>query len=200
VSEEEQKYLTGPAFEPRKVRSFTLAGVTDTRDDMYNPRRGAYQQLSMEVAGAFGGARFRKYTTDHRRYVTVRRQNVFAMRLLAGTISGDAPYLEQFLIGGSESLRGYRPDRFAGSHMAIMNAEYRFPLGKSLMGVLFTDVGDAWGGAIASDPFFQGDESFTAHVGYGAGVRVQTPIGPLRLDLGFSEDGTETHFGMSHMF
>jgi len=72
--------------------------------------------------------------------------------------------------------------------------------GKNLLGVVFVDLGDAWGGDIADDPFVLGDTSFEAHLGYGAGIRVRTPIGPLRLDLGFSEEGTETHFGLSHMF
>jgi outer membrane protein insertion porin family len=137
---------------------------------------------------------------DNRRYLPAGKRMVLAARLLVGTTTGDAPYLEQFLIGGPDSLRGYRVDRFAGSHMAILNTELRFPLSSNLIGVGFVDVGDAWGGSIAADPFFQGDKSFTAHLGYGVGVRVQTPVGPLRLDLGFSKEGTETHFGVSHMF
>jgi outer membrane protein insertion porin family len=198
LSEAEQEILKGPAFEPRRIRSISLAGVKETRDNIYDPKRGGYQQLSAEVAGAFGGAKFNKYTGDARRYLPIGKRNVLAFRLLAGTITGDAPYLEQFLIGGTESLRGYRPDRFAGSHMTILNCEYRFPLSKNLWGVLFADAGDAWGGEIASD--LHGDEAFTVHAGYGVGVRVKTPIGPLRLDLGFGEDGAETHFGVSHMF
>jgi outer membrane protein insertion porin family len=202
LTEEEEPYLTGAAFEPRTVRSLTLAAVTDTRDSIYNPRRGAFQQFSVEAAGIFGGAEFNKYSTDTRRYFPIGKRNVIALRLLAGTTSGDAPYLEQFLIGGSESLRGYRADRFAGSHMAILNMEYRFPLSENLLGVVFADVGDAWGGAVADEPYLQSlaHESFEAHVGYGVGIRVRTPIGPLRLDLGFSEEGTETHFGVKQMF
>ncbi len=200
VNADEAQYLTGPAFEPRQVRSFTLAGVRDTRDDIFDPKQGGYQQLSAEFAGAFGGARFRKYTSDTRRFLPVGGRNVLAMRLLAGTVTGNAPYLEQFLIGGTESLRGYRPDRFAGSKMAILNCEYRFPLGKKLLGVTFVDVGDAWGGDIAASQYLQGDHSFTVHTGYGVGIRVGTPIGPLRLDIGFGAEGTETHFGVSHMF
>ena len=84
--------------------------------------------------------------------------------------------------------------------MMILNTEYRFPITKKLIGVGFVDVGDAWGGAIANDPFFQGDKTFTSHVGYGVGIRIQTPVGPLRLDLGFSSEGTETHFGIANMF
>jgi len=200
LTEEEQPYLGGAAFAPREVRSVTLAVSADTRDSTYNPRRGSYTQLSTEVAGVFGGADFNKYVVDTRRHIPIGAQNVLAMRLLGGVVTGEAPYLEQFLIGGHESLRGYRTDRFAGSRMAILNTEYRFPLTGNLLGVVFVDVGDAWGGAIARDPFFQGDETYTSHVGYGVGIRVRTPIGPLRLDLGFSEEGTETHFGARHMF
>jgi len=204
LTEEEEPFLAGTAFLPRAVRSLTMAAVIDGRDNVYNPRRdptsGTYHQFSMEFAGVFGGVEFKKYTVDTRRYIPVGDRNVIALRILAGTTSGDAPYLEQFLIGGSESLRGYRTDRFAGARMAILNGEYRFPLSGNLLGVVFVDVGDAWGGDIASDPFFGGDESFTAHMGYGVGVRVKTPIGPIRLDLGFGEEGTETHFGVSHMF
>ncbi len=200
LTEEEEPFLGGAAFAPRDVRSVTLAVSSDTRDRSYNPRRGAYSQLSMEFAGVFGGVDFNKYTADNRRYIPVGAKSVIAVRLLGGVVTGEAPYLEQFLVGGTESLRGYRTDRLAGSRMAIVNTEYRFPLTENLLGVVFVDVGDAWGGAIASDPFFQGDKSFTAHVGYGIGIRVRTPIGPLRLDIGFSEDGTETHFGARHMF
>ena len=200
IATEDLPFLTGPAFAPREVRSLTLATITDTRDNVYNPRGGAFQQFSVELAGLFGGSHFSKYSMDNRRYLPAGKRMVLAARLLVGTTTGDAPYLEQFLIGGPDSLRGYRVDRFAGSHMAILNTELRFPLSSNLIGVGFVDVGDAWGGSIAADPFFQGDKSFTAHLGYGVGVRVQTPVGPLRLDLGFSKEGTETHFGVSHMF
>ncbi len=203
ISDEERAFLTGAAFEPRKVRSLTLAAVNDTRSEAYNPRYGSYERFSAEFAGLIlGGVEFNKFVNDYRKFFPMGKQNVLAFRLLAGTVTGDAPYLEQFLIGGSESLRGYRSDRFVGTRMAVLNTEYRFPLGSNLLGVVFVDVGDAWGGPVASDPSFEDivHNTFTAHYGYGAGVRVRTPIGALRLDLGFSEEGTETHFGVRHMF
>ncbi|MFB3883227.1 MAG: outer membrane protein assembly factor [Armatimonadota bacterium] len=207
VDEDELPFLTDengqllPAFQPRDVRSITLAGVNDTRNDLFNPSSGFYQRLSAEFAGVLGGVDFNKYVSDSRRFFPIGKK-VLAFRLLGGAVTGDAPYLEQFLIGGTESLRGFRTDRFVGTRMAILNTELRFPVSENLLGVAFVDVGDAWGGPVASDPAF-GDvvhDSFQAHVGYGVGVRVRTPIGPLRLDLGFSEEGTETHFGVRHMF
>jgi len=198
----EQEYLSGTTFQPSSVRSLSLAATTDTRDNRYNPRTGSYRQVSAEFAGIFGGVDFNKYSADFRRYFRVSADSVIAMRILGGTVSGDAPYLEQFLIGGGETLRGYRSDRFAGARMVVLNTEYRFPVTENLLGVVFVDVGDAWGGSLVDDPLVVGlgDASFDAQLGYGAGIRVRTPIGPLRLDLGFSEEGTETHFGLSHMF
>jgi outer membrane protein insertion porin family len=122
------------------------------------------------------------------------------MRLLFGVTTGDPPFLEQFLIGGNDTLRGYRQDRFPGRRMALLNTEIRRPIGKSLIGVLFTDAGDAWGGPVATNPNFRGDPSFKAHTSYGAGIRVKTPLGPLRLDYGIGKEGSETHFGIAHMF
>jgi len=199
---DDQQFLNGTAFQPRNVRSIQLAGINDTRNDVYNPRRGSYQRLSAEFAGIFGGVGFNKYISDSRRFFPVGRTKVLALRLMGGAVTGDAPYLEQFLIGGTESLRGFRTDRFVGTRMAILNTELRFPLSQNLLGVLFVDVGDAWGGPVASVSGFSDvvHPSFQAHLGYGVGVRVKTPIGPLRLDLGFSQEGTETHFGMRHMF
>ncbi len=184
------------------MRSVTLAAATDTRDSHYNPRRGSYSQLSMEFAGLLGGVNFNKYVSDVRRYFPIGSNNALAMRLLGGIVTGEAPYLEQFLIGGGDSLRGYRTDRFGGTRMAILNTEYRLRLSDNLLGVVFVDVGDAWGGPVAADPAFEDivHDAFQAQLGYGVGVRVNTPIGPLRLDLGFSEEGTETHFGVRHMF
>jgi outer membrane protein insertion porin family len=200
LSEADQQLLTGSSFAAREVRSLTLSGVSDSRDDRRNPRNGSYHQVSLEFAGIFGGTHFDKYTLDTRRYLGIGNRSIIAMRLLAGAVTGDVPYLESFLIGGSSSLRGYRSDRFVGSRMAVLNTEYRIPLGGNVVGVVFFDVGDAWGGSLAASSSLGGSGSFSAHIGYGAGVRVKTPLGPVRLDLGFSRDGAETHFGMSQMF
>ncbi len=145
-----------------------------------------------------GSSNFDKYSGDIRRYYPVGPKDTFATRLLVGTITGSPPYLEEFMIGGTESLRGYQTDQFVGTNLALLNTEFRVPMGKKLIGVAFVDVGDAWGGPTAAET--EGDISFTAHVGYGLGVRVATPIGPLRLDFGLGSGGVQTHFGISQMF
>ena len=114
-------------------------------------------------------------------------------------------FSEQFFVGGAETLRGYREDRFWGNRMMLLNAEYRHPMGKSLTGVVFADYGDAWEQStpIIADPTkfdFTQHNSFDPHLGVGIGIRVITPIGPLRLDYGRGTEGGRTHFSIGHAF
>lgn len=182
------------------VRSIGTTIVNDTRNFIAEPTHGGYNSGSVEFAGLLGGAHFNKYGGDMRRYFATskkKRPAVVAVRLMGGFITGDPPALEQFLIGGGETLRGFQNDRFPGLNMLAANLEYRIPMGSKLSGVLFTDIGDAWGGSFAED---FGDTNFKLHAGYGVGVRVGTPIGQIRLDFGFSSEGSETHFSVGQAF
>jgi outer membrane protein insertion porin family len=179
------------------VRSIGVALRNDTRNIIANPTQGGLNSVSIETAGWLGGAQFNKLGTDVRRYFRAGGKRVFATRLLLGLTTGNPPFLEQYLIGGGDTLRGYRQDRFPGKRMAILNTELRIPFQQNLAGVLFVDVGDAWGGRFAAD---FGDTSFTPHVGYGVGIRLVTPIGPIRIDYGIGSEGNETHFSVGHAF
>ena len=179
------------------VRSFAFNLRNDTRNIIANPTRGGLNSASVEFAGWLGGARFNKLGLDLRRYIRAGGKRIFATRLLLGLTTGTPPFLEQFLVGGGETLRGYRNDRFPGKRMALLNTELRIPFQQNLAGVLFADVGDAWAGPFARD---LGDTGFKAHVGYGIGVRLVTPIGPIRIDYGIGSEGQETHFSVGHAF
>jgi outer membrane protein insertion porin family len=182
-----------------QVRSIGFTVRNDTRNIIANPTHGGVNAFSMEFAGLLlGGANFTKFGLDVRRYFhATGGKRIFAMRFLAGTTTGDPPFLEQYLIGGGETLRGFRNDRFPGEHMLLLNNELRIPLQQSFALVVFADVGDAWGGIFARD---LGDTTFKPHLGYGLGVRVVTPIGPIRIDYGISNEGQETHFSVGHAF
>ena len=84
----------------------------------------------------------------------------------------------------------------------LASFEYRQPLANSLTGVFFVDAGDAWGGAYEKVAFngFNQHSGFSPSVGIGVGLRVVTPIGPIRIDEGFGREGARLHFSIGHVF
>ncbi len=206
------------------MTSGTFRLTNDRRDALQYPVAGTYTSYALELGRASftsasdpeSDSTFAKYSVDVRRYFPSRgkprdedlnrRCHVIALRVLAGSLTGNVPFFEQYFIGGAETLRGFREDRFWGRNMFLLTAEYRFPLAPSLDGVGFVDYGDAWG---ARDEFLNipafGDElqqhsDFSPSFGYGVGIRVRTPIGPIRLDYGFSSEGSRAHFSLGHVF
>ncbi len=204
--------VAAPLHPGGRVNSLALGLIDDARDVRTDPHRGSWSQLSFEQAGNFlgGGTEFGKLSLDHRRYYelghheTIAMRDVLALRVMGGTSFGSPPLFESFSVGGSDSLRGYEPDRWRGESLALLNLEYRKPITPTLRAVAFVDVGTAWGGTFETVvPGFDlpaDDQEFSPHVGAGVGLRVQTPIGPIRLDVGWGEDGSETHFSFGQTF
>ncbi|MFO8081734.1 MAG: BamA/TamA family outer membrane protein [Armatimonadota bacterium] len=197
--------VAAPLHPGGRVNSVKFGLIDDRRDVRSNPRSGTMSSLTFEQAGALlgGGTEFGKLQLDHRRYYSVG-EDVVALRLMAGTTFGSPPLFESFTVGGANTLRGYEPDRWRGESLLLGNAEYRKRINDSLTAVAFVDVGDAYGGTFETVvPGFEieaTDQNFEPHVGVGAGVRVITPIGPIRLDMGFGEDGSQAHFSFGHTF
>lgn len=201
--------------------------IHNTRDLDLDPISGGLQQYNLQIGsanlkslptvfglqipGVSGNLTFSKAYAELRQYIPLagrRRRNKpdedkssVAVRLLAGTSSGTLPFFEQFFVGGGDNLRGYRDDRFWGSNLLLGSIELRQPLARKFKGVLFLDVGHAWGGSYQNvnlNGFAQSD--FRPRVGVGVGLRVNTPIGPLRLDYGIGEEGGRTHFNIGPSF
>jgi len=199
----------------------------NTRDLDLDPVSGGFQTLSLQVGtahltpvsvpgepplpGIFGQANFFKVNLDARQYISLsgprrrdkptQEKTIIAVRTILGTSAGTLPFFEQFFVGGGDSLRGYRDDRFWGSNLFLTSAELRYPLAPKFKGVLFADLGDAWGGEyknIVLNGFTQ--DGFHLHLGVGLGIRVITPIGPLRLDYGFGDEGGLAHFSIGQTF
>jgi outer membrane protein assembly complex protein YaeT len=106
-------------------------------------------------------------------------------------IVNDLPASERFFAGGDTSVRGYALDRLGtaatidrngfpvgGNAVIVLNSELRIPVWKDVGVVGFVDAGNVW--AHVGD-FAFGDIRPTT----GFGLRYKSPIGPLRVDLGF---------------
>ena len=165
-------------------RSFELALATDTTDHPFFPTAGFRNRASVTFGGGILGGDWTHqiYQETFSKYIKVGSSNqTLAFRLDAGFIDGPARYTDQFRVGGSESLRGYNYAEFVGHSKLVANVEYRFPIADQVQGVFFVDAGRAWS---EEDTVRLED----MQVGYGFGIRLNTPIGMLRLDYGMSRD------------
>jgi outer membrane translocation and assembly module TamA len=103
----------------------------------------------------------------------------------------DLPIEERFFAGGATTVRGYRERRLGpldakgnpvgGNALVVLNVEWRFPVWRWLGGAIFFDTGAVT--ARVSDLSIDELRS-----GVGAGIRLTTPVGPLRLDVGYPLD------------
>ncbi|MCX6842282.1 MAG: BamA/TamA family outer membrane protein [candidate division WOR-3 bacterium] len=207
------------------TNSLALSGQYDTRDDIFDPAQGLSVHVVVEGAGGplWGDNDFYRLTGDVRWYqrlgIRVRGQGagsgdfVLAMRGMAGSVrpygrTVAVPYYEAFTLGGRSTLRGY-PDRSIGpgsspgdeyrygTAVVNGNVELRTPYILRWVGLVgFFDVGDV-------------GYDFRMRVyeyGAGAGIRVRTPIGPVRLDWGKrlrnppSGDKGRFYLGLLHAF
>lgn len=177
-----------------KTKSLTLSRIYDSRDNVFNPTEGTRLSLNAEFAGkTFGGDfDFNKYTVEDRNYWKVGPEHVIALRVTGGYADGKMPESGRFAVGGSDTLRGYEDSQFKGDKMLAASVEYRFPIVNKVQGVVFSDLGNAWEG--------EGYKLNDLKSSVGVGVRVSTPIGPIRLDVAKGEEGTRTHFSFGGQF
>ena len=175
------------------VHSVTLARVYDNRDNVFNPTAGKRISLSSEFAGrALGGEfDFDKYTFDYRQYFKVGSKQVLALRFSSGAITGEVPDASLFTVGGIDTLRGYEDDMFKGKKMFTSTLEYRYPIAKKIQGVVFADAGNAWYGSYNLNDLYYS---------IGSGIRVETPVGPIRLEYGHGSEGGKFHFSFGTQF
>lgn len=181
------------------TRSITLRRTLDTRDNIYDPKAGKRNSYAVEVANFGGDFNFQKYTADYRYYYRAGKNNVFAFNWAVGYANGDMPLSQRFAIGGSETLRGYKDDIYKGNSMLRGSLEFRTPIMKKIEGVVFTDTGYAWSKKYDEQNFALGDMKYSA----GLGLRINSPLGPLRLDYGFplrDGDGGRFHFSFGGQF
>jgi outer membrane protein assembly complex protein YaeT len=166
--------------------------IRDRRDDPLNATTGYFNTTTFQVASRVFGSQL-NFTSLYNLYSTYTPvpRGVFAtaVRLgwnhpYGGTIS--LPPTERYFGGGSTTLRGFGLDEArleGGNVMTIANFEYRTPLGiipiKNVGGAVFYDTGNVFP-TISSVHL----SDFTHSAGFG--IRYQTPLGPVRVDVGFN--------------
>jgi outer membrane protein insertion porin family len=191
--------------------TFLASATLDRRNDPFNPTSGSLLRINAEQSVPIGrGSIFmNRLRGAYSYYIPVSFLNfnegpqALAFNIQAGTVLGDIPPYEAFALGGTNSIRGYEEGEVgSGRSYAQFTAEYRFPLFSFLGGALFVDVGSdlGSGNAVPGAPGPSRGKPGSG-LGYGAGVRISTPLGPLRIDYGFNIIGEgRISFGFGERF
>jgi hemolysin activation/secretion protein len=97
-------------------------------------------------------------------------------------------------LGGGDDLRGYRPYRFRGDNLMVMNAEYRWEIFSGLDMALFADAGKVFD---RKSQFSLKDLESNVGFGFRFNERNRTF---LRLDVGFSHEGFQVWVKFNNIF
>ena len=196
--------VTQVAFGQTDERHQAAGGhvVLDTRLDPSFPRNALLASTAWERVG-FKGSSSSRWSTELRGYVGVYRGTVLALRARTVRAGSALPPSEQTLLGGTDSLRGYRAGYRAADGIAASSAELRVPLTSPLNvgrfgAKVFVDTGAPWaaGMPLAKQQFKNGVGGgiyFGAAV-LTAGVDVAFP----RLHQGYG--AARWHFGLGLTF
>jgi outer membrane protein insertion porin family len=170
----------------------------DTRNSTLDPTRGVFLRgrLDNSSSAVLSDVSFVKVVVEGRHYLRLWDAVILATRLEIGGIepygdSTDVPINVRFFAGGPGSVRGFKLNRLGpldangdpvgGKSLIDGSVELRFPVYGPVGAVLFVDFGNVF-----QDSFtYKLDE---LRYSVGPGLRYETPIGPLRVDVGFIVD------------
>ena len=173
------------------ISAASIGFLRDTRDLRIDPSSGGRESLVLEQAFKLlgGNTSFTKFDLDLRRYIPIiagerlgaPAKFVVAGRVVLGRSVNQLPIFEQYYIGGTETVRGYNTEQQYGDNQLYGNLELRYRFQQKVTGVLFADSGTAYGGR------FSTGNDINLLTSVGVGVRLVTPIGPIRLDYGIGK-------------
>ena len=191
---------------------FVRFGATrDKRNSRLQPTRGSLLRFGLDqtIPLGSGSILFSRVRSSFSYFIPTNLLKItegpqaFAFNIQAGTVIGDLPPYEAFVVGGSNSVRGYREGEVGNGRAYLQGTvEYRFPVFRIVGGALFADYGTVLG----TDSNVPGEPSIVRGLpgsgfGYGLGVRVRSPLGPIRVDYAINEDGdSRIHFGIGERF
>ncbi|MEH2090152.1 BamA/TamA family outer membrane protein [Nostoc sp.] len=179
----------------------------DLRNNPLQPTSGSYLRFGVDqsVPVGLGNIFLTRLRGSYSQYLPIKLISLskgaqtLAFNLQAGTIFGDLPPYEAFTLGGSNSVRGYEEGALGSGRSYVQaSVEYRFPVFSVVSGALFFDLGSDLGTSTrAAEVLNKNGSGF----GYGLGVRVQSPLGPIRIDYGINDDGdSRINFGIGERF
>jgi outer membrane protein assembly complex protein YaeT len=198
------------------LSGLSVGAVWNTTDSPLDATRGSFfSMLAEQVGGPLGGDfNFLKLLWEARHYREIRADTVLAGRLKLGVADpvshhDEVPLFERFYAGGANSVRGYgryrlgpistSNDPVGGRSVIEGSLEARYRYSDQIGSAVFLDFGQ-----VSKRSFSVPVDDLRFALGFG--VLYTTPVGPLRLDLGFPLDPPrndqpwQIHFSIGQFF
>ncbi len=184
--------------------------LRDLRNDPLRPTRGQVIRLGVDqsIPIGTGNILMNRVRGSYSFYIPVKflrleGPQTVAFNIQAGNIFGDLPPYESFTIGGANSVRGWEEGAIGSGRAFVQGTiEYRFPIFNIVGGALFVDGASLLGtqGSVPGQPGIVRGKPGEG-LGYGGGLRVNTPLGNIRIDFGWNnEGGSAFSFGIGERF
>ena len=187
--------------EPAHHSNLLLFGVgleKTKADNILFPKDGWHAKLELKGAhdALLSDQSILQFRSSIKRIKQVGKGKIVARGEAGTTLSGDFnefPKSLRFFAGGGNSVRGYAfeklgnkdgDDVIGGSQLLTSSIEYQHPVYEGWSAAAFVDVGNS----------FDDWKEPNLELGYGLGVRWRSPVGPVRIDLGFPEGGNLSDF------
>lgn len=191
-----------PGFDTQSNFSRTGAFVQyDYRDFAPGPRSGGnymaqFHRFSDRTLGRFD---FNRLDLEAQQYIPLfNKRRVIALRaksITSFTRDGETlPFYMQPMLGGSDDLRGYRPFRFRGNNLLLMNAEYRWEVFSGMDMAVFTDAGKVY-----QERSRINLRNLESNVGFGLRFNARNATF-MRIDVGFSHEGYQVSVKFNDLF
>jgi len=209
------------AADADSLRNNTISRIStsvsyDSRDSFSNPKKGFFVLGSADIFNEYQGneANFAKiswegeYNISPVSWFTISTATRFdRLQMIGSNVS--VPSNELFFLGGDDTVRGFEEDvlgpKDANDHAVggrtrwIINHEWRLHLSDSFQFAGFADIG-----ALANS--FSGLSWINSRKSAGVGLRIITPVGPIRADYGIklnpadNEPRGRFHFTFGYVF
>jgi outer membrane protein insertion porin family len=194
-----------------------LAVSFNTIDNLLNPSRGLVYHTSFDISKKVVADSIavqpqsknhsfqqERLTIDFETFIPLFKWQILALAVHGKQITSDEeiiPVTEQYRLGGTRTLRGYREEQFRGSRIAWANIEYRYLFGKLSRFFAFLDVGYFFREELLDSQLRKIEDT---RFGYGIGIRINTKLGFFGIDYGLGEgdslsDG-KVHVGLINEF